>query len=471
VEKFSRKLRTGAHTFVITAAQNATPVHAAAWASLLTLAKHRRAELLVIPYTYKNPTSQWTEQQEDHNWWSEEVLPFLWNVKHQLCGDLTLLANIPVQPTAGDPLGGLDSVSNESSSIVGHAKIQLRSVAAPASGRAKIMTTTGACTIANYTASKAGWLGEFHHTIAAVIVEIDGPAFFLRHVNWDKKTGSFTDLGTRYFPDRHEAAPRPAALIMGDTHVDFVDASVEKGTFGPEGIVETLDPRTLVWHDLLDAYACNPHHRGKPFVAVAKAMTGRDRVREEIERAAQYIRRYTTGDRKSVVVASNHDNFLSRWISDTDWRSDPVNSETYLETALFMRRNVRIDIEVGTVYPDPFTQYWIPKLIDTRGIKLLKKDESFSLAGVELGMHGDVGPNGSRGSAKNLRRIGVRSIIGHSHTANIEEGCYQVGTSAYLKPEYCSGPSTRSQCHALLHDNGKRQLIFFNGHKWRGRVR
>jgi hypothetical protein len=471
VQKLSRRLRAGCRTFVVTAAQNATPVHAAMWASLVTLAKHRRAELLVVPFSYKNPTSQWTEQQEDHNWWAEEVVPFLWNVRHRFCKGLALLADIPVQPTSGDPLGGLDSVSNEASSIVGHAKIQLRSVAAPTTARAKIMTTTGACTLPNYTASKAGKLGEFHHTLAAVVVEVDGDDYFVRHVNFDKKTGSFTDLDTRYFPDRHEPAPRPAALVMGDTHVDFVDPAVEAGTFGPGGIVETLNPRHLVWHDLLDAYACNPHHKGKAFISVAKMMTGRDRVREEVERAAQYVRRHTTGDRKSVVVASNHDNFLSRWINDTDWKADAVNSETYLETALFMRRNVRLDIEVGTVYPDPFTEYWVPKLIDTRGIKLLKKDESFSLAGVELGMHGDTGPNGTRGSAKNLRRIGVRSIIGHSHTANIEEGCHQVGTSAYLRPEYVNGPSTRSQCHALLHDSGKKQLLFFNDSKWRGRVR
>ena len=36
---------------------------------------------------------------------------------------------------------------------------------------AKIMTTTGACTLANYTSSRAGAGGEFHHCYGVLIVE------------------------------------------------------------------------------------------------------------------------------------------------------------------------------------------------------------------------------------------------------------------------------------------------------------
>ncbi len=89
------------------------------------------------------------------------------------------------------------------------------------------------------------------------------------------------------------------------------------------------------------------------------------------------------------------------------------------------------------------------------------------VAGVELGMHGDRGPNGSRGSIKNLRRIGVKSIIGHSHTPGIEEGCYQVGTSTVLNLEYANGPSSWLNTHCLLYPNGKRTLVNIIDGKWR----
>ena len=46
------------------------------------------------------------------------------------------------------------------------------------------MLTTGACTVKNYTDSKSGKKGEFHHTLGFVIVEIkDDETFFIRQVH------------------------------------------------------------------------------------------------------------------------------------------------------------------------------------------------------------------------------------------------------------------------------------------------
>jgi hypothetical protein len=100
-------------------------------------------------------------------------------------------------------------------------------------------------------------------------------------------------------------------------------------------------------------------------------------------------------------------------------------------------------------------------------VRVLDEDESFRLGGVELGMHGDRGPNGSRGSIRNLRRIGVKSIIGHSHSPGIDEGCYQVGTSTRLRLEYNHGASSWLNCHCILHADGKRQLVVIVDGYWR----
>lgn len=89
------------------------------------------------------------------------------------------------------------------------------------------------------------------------------------------------------------------------------------------------------------------------------------------------------------------------------------------------------------------------------------------LANIELSMHGDRGPNGARGSRMNLRRIGVKSIIGHSHSPGIEEGCYQVGTNTPLKQEYTRGPSSWLQSDCALYANGKRSLIHIIDGEWR----
>jgi hypothetical protein len=102
-----------------------------------------------------------------------------------------------------------------------------------------------------------------------------------------------------------------------------------------------------------------------------------------------------------------------------------------------------------------------------RKARFLERDESFQVVGIELGMHGDRGPNGARGSIRNLARIGVKSIIGHTHSPGINEGCYQVGTSTRLKLEYNSGPSGWLNTHCVIYANGKRSLITVINGEWR----
>lgn len=450
--------------YIITAAQNGTPIHEPFFASLLAAAKHLDAELLVIPIRYKNPTSRWTLSQANAETWADRVAPYLYNGRRKLNANLVLLGDIKTVPTASSPLTGFDAISGGESAILGHTKVQLKVIPTPSNKLPKILTTTGAVTVANYTDSKAGKIGEFHHTLGAVIVELEDKVFHMRHVSADPKTGEFTDLVTRYTPSGTSRAPRPLALVMGDTHVDFIDPKVERATFGATGIIDTLNPQTLVWHDLLDGYSCNPHHGKDPFNRIAKRKAGRDDVGAEVRRAVKFVEKRTTGDRQSVVVASNHDDFLRRWIVDTDWRADATNAEFYLTTALQMVKGTFLN-DSGTTAPDPFAYYI--KRAGHPHIRVLAVDEAFQLGGVDLGQHGELGPNGARGSIKNLRRIGARSIFGHSHVPGIDEGAMQVGTSTRLRLEYNLGPSSWLNAHAILHADGKRQLVFIIDGQWR----
>ena len=466
-ERTFRRPLDGAHTYIITAAQNATPIHETFWACLKVAAKHRGAEILICPLRYKNPTSHWTASQANADTWASEIQPYLWNVRKRLNENLVLLGDIKVQPTAVEPLTGFDAISGSSSAILGHTKMQMKSVATPSNKMAKILTTTGACTVENYTDSRAGAQGKFHHSLSALIVEVKGRKFFIRQLHYDRKTESVTDLDTRYYAGRVTKAPRPLALVMGDSHVDAIDPQVESATFGPDGIVPTLKPRHLVWHDTLDSYAVNPHHNGNPFNAIAKMQAGRSSIEDEVRRACEFVRKRTTGDTISVIVPSNHDDMLARWIVAHDWRTNPVNASFYLRAALEMVKETRMT-EIGTEYPSPFPMIFPSMVESMEGIRLLKPDESFTLGGIELSMHGDRGPGGARGSIRNLRRIGIKSIIGHSHCPGIEEGTVQVGTSTNLRLEYTVGsPSAWLNAHCILHDDSKRQLIVIVGGKWR----
>lgn len=464
---FTRTIGRTQARFLVTAAQNATPVHQGFLKSLEVACNNLNAELLVIPLRYKNPTSRWTKSQANDEVWAPEVTPYLYNQRKALNKNIVVLGDIKTQPTASSPLTGFDAITHGESAILGHTKLQLRVVPTPQSRFPKILTTTGACTKPNYTDSRAGKLGEFHHCLGAALVEVRGKVFHVRQINADSRDGSFTDLETSYGAEGAKGAEPALALAMGDTHADFVDPAVDRATFGRGGIVETLRPRHLVFHDLLDGYSVNPHHRGNPFAALVKRHTGKDDAQAEVLRAVKFLTDRTYAGTEQIVVPSNHDDFLRRWIIDTDWRSDPTNAKFYLTTALAMVESAKLTPR-GVQYADPFA-YWVRQYLgESYGARCLAQDESFTLDGVEYGLHGDRGPNGSRGSARSLRRIGVKTVIGHSHTPAIEEGCYQTGTSTRLRLEYNAGPSSWLQSHVIQYAlGGKRCLINIIEGEWR----
>jgi hypothetical protein len=74
-------------------------------------------------------------------------------------------------------------------------------------------------------------------------------------------------------------------------------------------------------------------------------------------------------------------------------------------------------------------------------------------------MHGHLGPDGARGSAQNLNKIGKRANIGHLHSAGIYDGLYVAGTSTTLNMGYNKGPSSWSHSHIVTYPNGKRVTI------------
>jgi hypothetical protein len=465
-----RDLRPGTKRFIITAAQNGTPVHEEFWACLLTAARELDAEILVIPLRYKNPTSVFSGSQQNAEWWAPAVTPYLWNQRHALNKNLTVLADIKCQPTAVDPLAGMDGVSGDFSGILGHTKLRLRSVPTPHGKMAKILTTTGACTTENYTDSRAGKVGEFHHSLSAVIVELDGPLFHLRQLHYSAKvTPRVIDLDRAYHPNHAEPAPRAIAVAKGDTHVDFIDPTVDEATHGAGGLLDAVRPQYLIEHDLLDGYSCNPHHKGSVLNAVAKRLAGRDCIRSEVNRAIDYVRARVRPKMTTVVVGSNHNDFLGRAIAvcleQGLVKFGAVNVEFILETALMQVKGTLLNPRKGTEYPDAFN-YWLRRA-KMSAVRAMDIDESLLLGGIEHGMHGNLGPNGARGSVRNLARIGVKSVTGHGHAPEIFEGHYRTGTSTFLKLEYNHGPSGWLNTHCVTNADAKRQLVTIVNGKFR----
>lgn len=452
--------------YVITSAQNATPVYRPFFESLLRYCKVQGAQLLVIPYRYKNPTSMWSRRGEDDEWWAPELAPYLIDRRVNLSPHIMLLGDIKTQPTAARPLEGFETISGGLSAIIGHPRLELRAIPTPQHKLPKLLVSTGSVTKPNYIPSKAGKRGEFHHTHAALVVEVaPSGKFFLRQLN-ATRNGWFIDLDREYTPQGVRKT-QAAGLVMGDTHVDFADPGAVAATFeGPGSIVGLLRPKVLVWHDVLDCYSRTPHHNGEPVVNHVKHKTGRSNVEAEVDRAFAFVDRYTPKDAINVFVHSNHNHMLARWIKSTDPRLDPENCVFWARTFAAMCEGASMT-STGVAVPDPFA-YWAGQKLRCRDRSVfLGPQDSYRVRNVEVGYHGHDGPNGARGSLRQFTRVGERVVIGHSHTPGIIEGAYQVGTTSVLAQDYVRGPSARLHGHCVIYANGKRSLLLIIDREWR----
>ena len=444
--------------YVVTCAQNATGIKESFFKALQLYCSEKDAELVILPLRYRNPTSRWTNNDEDDDWWWKDLKPFMFAGRQILCPSLVVMGDIKVQCTASRPLTSFETITGDLSGIIGHPKLELKTIATPQNELPKIMTTTGAVTIKNYTDTKAGKRGEFHHTYGACVVEISGRGFHMRQIN-AKADGSFIDMERRYTSTKSMKAPPAEAIVFGDIHRRFVDPAVVRATWtGPKALVKRLKPKYWVWHDILDFHSGSHWHRNDPFVAAIKRRTGMDDVRKELRETIEFIDEMSKGgNHTNVLVASNHDEHLLRWLRETDWRKDPSNAEFYLETALETVRGSTME-KWGHLIPDPFIRF-AKEFLKYKKTLFLTRFDSFVRKVVEMAMHGDLGPNGSRGFTRALARIGVKLIICHSHSSEICEGLYRGGTSSYLRLSYVRGPSSWLQTHVLLYGNGKRTLI------------
>ena len=444
---------------LITSAQNNTAIDQKVWATVLRMKEEMGATLHVLPTLYKNPTSRLDPQQGDDDvWWPSEVMPYLVEGQIPLHPHLWVMGHIRVAATAASPLTGLEGISHAQSCIVGHAQIQMRVIATPQRSLPKEMLTTGSVSVRNYSKTKAGVKASFHHSAGCVVVEIqDKHVFHMRSCVADRK-GTICDLDKWYSPTGVKPTGRWPGVVTGDEHSLFADPTIKKGTYGPNGLVALGRPKVIVRHDILDSYSVSHWHRKNVLTRYVKSLTGFDSLTQEMELTCQHIDETTPRDTENLIVASNHDDHVWRWLNEVEWRNDLTNAQIYHEMWAAVLEVAGWDPGYGAKEPESPFALWASKRIGSK-THFLGRDEHRLIKGILISLHGDNGPNGARGSLLNLSKMGVRAIIGHTHTPGIEKGCYQVGVSTGTLSYAKGSPSSWLPMHCIIQPNGKRQLV------------
>ncbi|NBU48183.1 MAG: hypothetical protein EBS34_12250, partial [Flavobacteriales bacterium] len=454
VKAKERKYDKSKKRFIITWAQNNTPVHSGFLTNIKSYADYIAADIHIIAGRYKNPTSVWTQNQENNEWWDENVLPYLDANRHDIHKFVSILSDIKIQPTAVNPMTGMQGVSGINSCIFGSPKVQLEMIPVLEGNKPKMMLTTGAVTKKNYTDSKAGKKGEFHHTFGFVVVEIkDEETFFVRQVTADDKTGNFSDLYYRVENGEVKNLTEIEALVLGDLHCGHHDEEVLRKTFE---LTSHLLPKHVILHDVFDGDSISHHQIKDPFVQYGKEVKGTNDLGKEIDNMMEVLNSFKHFE-NVVIVRSNHDDFVDRWLKNEDWKKQP----TFKNAPLYMDLSSRLLKQYGKGEENVVGV--IPELIKERFPKFitLSRNASYKVKDWELGQHGDFGTNGSRGSLQQFRKLNTKIIVGHYHSPGRIDGSLAVGTSTKLRVGYNNGPSSWLQSHVIIHKDGRAQHINF----------
>jgi hypothetical protein len=476
--------------YLFTCAQNDTRLHEAFWQNLLALSSHYNARLCVSRFAYlkrglgaSGDKAKWahvkTTGAGNELRWDARLTPYLLDERVLVAPNLEWCGEANIIPTAVNPLSGLDGYTGRNSAIFPHTKIALASIATPQPDAAKFNYTTGSVTLRNYIQRKEGLKAEFHHCYAALLVEVDSEgSWWCRQVNADSE-GVIYDLDVKVEAGVVSTGHRVEAITWGDVHVAQLDPEAAYVQWGEGGVLDVLRPRFQFVHDVLDFYSRSHHELKNPHAMYLRHATKMGSVGKEVADVVDFLRDAARPWCSTYVVDSNHDQHLGRWLRETQGVNDPGNFRFWLK----MQMAIIDAIDTTEVVPTNYLPMAIDMIVNEHQDRLtvqdglstvffLDQDESFIICrhsggGIECGLHGDRGPNGARGNARNLSKLGRKANIGHSHSAAIVDGVYQTGTSSKLKLAYTAGPSSWSHSFIVTYPNGKRAIVTIWKGKWR----
>ena len=435
--------------FIVTTAVSGKKVHEGFFKCLLNYADRNNALILVLPC--EDIVNRKTESQ-----WSFDTLLKRYALvvyKDTSLNNNLFISDIRVSAKMLLPTSGISRLSkNKKSMILSSPKQFLEYVPTSNVKMPVAIMSTGAVTVEDYStefymSKRLSKLAEHDHTLGAIVVELeDDEIFHFRQIQYlDDK---IVDLGWEYTPNGAANTTKDAVCIFGDSHTLVKDEEVHEKV---KDIVLYMNIKDIVLHDIFDGICVSPHTATKPIIKAMDFLDQHSSLKQEGIVVAEYLEdigSWIDGD--VAVVYSNHNNFLQRYLEEGRFIKDSENCYFSLDLAKALIEGedpLRYLIESKIGISDDISVVW------------LGADEDYKKYGVQLGAHGHLGANGSKGSAKNIERCYEKSVIGHSHSPCIFRNVFQVGTLSLLKLSYNKGPSSWVQSVCVLYSNGSRQLI------------
>ncbi len=453
------------HRFIVTAAQDDTPKFESFWTSLKTYAQAMGASIITCGLTYQKGLF------EDHAvataCYDKEVSEYLFVERIQLTPDLLIICDANVLPTTANPLQGWQTANKGGHVVVPSTRIALESIPRMQDDDPRYAISTGCCTLPSYTPRAAGRKAMFHHTFGALLIEIDvdGECFF-HHLQADED-GSFQHLDRVVDGDSITVGNAVKAITWGDVHHDQLDPAIAMATWGyctaekrvvtQSSLAGYLRAEYEFVHDTLDFRRRNHHGLTDPHERARINVHTNSNVEDEVREAAAFVNAISRDGCRTVVVESNHDAAINKWLKNPEGMFDPENAYYWHLLNSVWHREIRAENEDFNPVHEALRLAGLGDHIDFVG-----SGESFTILDIEHGLHGDIGVSGSRGTPQQFRRFGRRTSTGHTHSPSIMDGAWVAGLSARLRQGYNKGPTRWAHAHIVLNRNGKRSMILMH---------
>lgn len=428
--------------YIITSIQYNAGVNKNLLANMLTFAKANKVDKIL---TFIQ-SGKYKEEERIHPLIAESEIEFI-NKEIRLNNNLKVY-DTHILPQQINPFTGMNrKLSRDFSYILPSPKIRLESIA-NTSTYPRVLMSSGMLTHPNYKGHTAhGRKAEEQHQYGFIYVEIVDNKIFKTYQIEATKQGDFYFLNKKYHTGK-ESETRPEALILGDWHTGDTSQWVKEESLK---MISTLKPKRIVFHDLFNGHSINHHERGLLLNSLRNIRDKRINLETEIitvfREITFFAERYK--NQEILVIRSNHDDFLEKYIQQKMFIDDPLNF-------LFTCKIIAKIVDESKI-PLKEALSLIGKL--PRNIRFMQQDESYRVRGVELANHGHLGANGSKGTPNQFNSLNLKMITGHTHSPKLMENGMVVGTSTKLKLSYTHGASSWMNAHGILYENGKYGLL------------
>lgn len=430
--------------FIISSIIDGIDIDLEAFNSLKTCAKWHKADLYLF-WTKSPKKGKYGLSLETYNKVKDYLVTNL-----KFVDDSVVAEDLSINYTSKTPLRNLEKLNKQSNIfIVPHPKQYHKMAPNDTNSNPRQIWSTGTISKLEYSNTVTGRLDNKNITLGGLFLEYDLDTNTYLSRNLIYKNNYIGDKCYKYFENNTvEIFNDVPAIVLGDIHFPEHDEyALEKAV----QLIEQCNPQKVFLHDVFSLNSINHHELNKPITRILKQTEYTTSLETELEYDISLLK-YWFLDRFPntyfYIVASNHDNFLIKWLDSGEFLKDRNNCKIGCKLAEKILSN----------------KHPIEELFDSsyQNIVFLKEKDTIPVAGIECANHGHVGLAGSRGNIQAYSKTYEQAVIGHTHSSQIHEGIVTVGTNSLLELTYTNTLMNWSHANAIIFPNSSIQLILMD---------